>query len=461
METGHLAARGPDGSRAKAEMVVRLSHELRTPLNAILGYSELIKRADNLTPRQRDGLVAIESSGLRLLSVINDLLDMARIDSDALELNPEPIRLPEFVDDLAQAARAHAGQALLRFHLDMPAGLPGMVVVDSHRLRQVLLNLVQHAAQGAAGGHLVLRVASEPGGGDIVRLRFDVQDMNAQGGGAEPRFAPPAVAGQALVVQLTEALARLMGGQLLIAGTPGRDCTWRFELAVPVDRAVERGSGSVLDVEGYLGPRRRVLVVDDVEMYRYLLGDLLGGLGFEVEQAASGQECLDRVAACPPDLILMDLVMPVMDGLQTIQSIRMQSQWQDIPIVAVSGSATEQRRLRTLAAGAQAWIAKPVDPEALIAVLGAQLQLRWVRTLPDEAQPAPLAALPSAEEVRELHALALEGNMRKIRGFAERLGADARHRPIADQLQRLAAGYRSRALLELAERYLACRAEAS
>ncbi|MES2938449.1 MAG: response regulator [Pseudomonadota bacterium] len=456
MNPGQVATRAPDSGRAQAELVVRLSHELRTPLNAILGYSELIKRADNLTARQRDGLAAIESSGLTLLALINDLLDVARLDSDALELHPEPIRLPEFVQDVAQAARTVAAQAGLRFHLEAAPDLPASVVVDSHRLRQVLLNLVTHAAQCAGGGHLVLRAGSVPCGDAAARLSFEVQDMSAvPDDGAGQPFAPLAPAGQVLALQLSHSLARLMGGELLIAGVPGRDCALRFEFESPVDQSAVDGAGAPLDVVGYIGPRKRVLVVDDVEMYRYMLCDLLGGLGFEVEQAGNGQECLDRVAAHAPDLILIDLVMPVMDGLQAIQSIRMQPQWKDIAIVAVSGSATEQRKLRTLAAGARAWISKPIDPDALIATLGEQLGLQWARG--GENMAAPLAPAPPVEQVRALHQLALEGNMRKIRAFAQALAAgDAQYRPLADQLQRLAGDYQSRALLELAQRYLAC-----
>ncbi|MBA2674766.1 response regulator [Ramlibacter sp.] len=458
MNAGQRTTRAPGTGCVQAELVVRLSHELRTPLNAILGYSELIKRADNLTPRQRDGLGAIESSGLTLLALINDLLDVARIDSEALELHPEPICLPAFVQDVAQAARTVAARAGLRFHLEAAPDLPATVVVDSHRLRQVLLNLVTHAAQCAGGGHLVLRAGSTPCGDDAARLGFEVQDMSGMPdpGPAQP-FTPFAPAGQVLALQLSQLLARLMGGELLMAGLPAGGCALRFEFAAPVKRCGVAEVAAPMDVTGYAGPRKRVLVVDDVEMYRYMLCDLLGSLGFEVDQAGNGQECLDRVAAHAPDLILIDLVMPVMDGLQAIQSIRMQPQWKDIAIVAVSGSATEQRQLRTLSAGAQAWIAKPVDPEVLIATLGAQLGLLWMRGDVAAHAVAPLPPAPAAEQLHAFHQLALEGNMRKIRAFADALAAgDAHDRPLADQLRRLAADYQSRALVELAERYLAC-----
>jgi CheY-like chemotaxis protein len=243
-----------------------------------------------------------------------------------------------------------------------------------------------------------------------------------------------------------------MGSDIQIDSQPGKGSCFWFEIAVPAEAELAAIPAAPA-ITGYQGPRREVLIVDDVEANRAMLVDLLGGLGFGTAEAVNGQEGLELAQTIAPDLIVMDMVMPVMDGLEATRRIRRTPGIQAIPIIAVSASATPEDQAACLAAGTNAFLPKPIEQANLLRQIGTLLNLSWEheQTEVQEVREGPLVAPPRAE-LQALHELALTGNMREIREWAANLAErDRQYRPFADRLRELADCYQSKAILDLVD----------
>jgi len=250
-----------------------------------------------------------------------------------------------------------------------------------------------------------------------------------------------------------------MGGDLKVESEPERGTRFVFELLVAVLHVEATSTPRQRTVVGYRGPRRKLLVVDDVPENRALLIDYLRPLGFEMGEAADGQAGLAQARAIKPDLILMDNVMPLLNGLEATRLLRRDPTIGDIPVIAVSASASQSDRDRSFAAGVDAFMHKPIDFNELLRHLATLLQLSWEFAVEGPgALPPPGATLvaPPAEQMQALHRLAMIGNMREIRQQAALIAAmDARYRPFADTLDRMAQGYESSAIRRFVEQHLA------
>jgi PAS domain S-box-containing protein len=381
-------------NQAKSTFLANMSHELRTPLNSILGFAQLLARDASLSERQAKRLAIIRNSGEHLLALINDILDLSRVESGRVELYPVPVELAPFLRVIADAMRVKADEKGLMFSFSVRSPLPHAVLVDDKRLRQVLLNLLGNAVKFTARGQVELCVNRLDGGAEAARLRFEVSDsgpgiapehMEAifrpfeQVGDAASRFG-----GTGLGLAISRQLVRLMGDDIRVQSTVGRGSRFWFELTLPqLSLAWPEAAGSPGDaIVGYEGERRRVLIVDDIAENRTLLVELLGGLGFETHEAADGREGLDRAAALRPHLIVMDNVMPVMDGLEATRHLRRLAGFASVPVIAISASATSADGENCLAAGANAFMAKPVDADMLLQHIGSLLSLTWQRAAP-------------------------------------------------------------------------------
>src|SRR3981189_1061872 len=305
-------------NQAKSEFLARMSHELRTPLTGILGYAEILRGDRTLTERQLHGVGVIRQSGEHLLTLINDILDFARIEAGKLELSVTEIPMARFLRVIADIIGVRAEEKQLAFRCDIAADLPLGVLADERRLRQVLLNLLANAVKFTDRGEVSLRVTFAP----PSRLRFEVRDTGI-GVGEDRReaiFQPfeqagdthHRVGGTGLGLASSRQLGRLMGSDIEMESRLGEGSAFWFEVDVPVVQAHKAAAIHESVVTGYEGPRRKILVVDDVAGNRMVLGDLLAPLGFEVAEAASGREGLDIAESLRPDLILMDSVMPGM-----------------------------------------------------------------------------------------------------------------------------------------------------
>jgi signal transduction histidine kinase/CheY-like chemotaxis protein len=466
-------------ARQRSNFLAQMSHELRTPLNAIIGYTQLLGRdPQSLTKRQASGLTTIQESGQHLLTLINDILDLARVEAGKMTLHPAAVNLGVFLQVLANIMRVKAEEKGLAFNHELAPGLPAAVTVDETRLRQVLLNLLGNAVKFTDSGTVSLRVVPAsptevPEGQDgeaTARLRFEVADsgigMTAQQLGRifQP-FEQVATtqrreAGTGLGLAISQQLVHLMGGKIEVASKPGKGSTFWFDIIVPVATCSPATVQPQDTLTGYEGERKRLLVVDDVPQNRAMMLDLLQDAGFIVASATNGLECLVLLDSFRPDLILMDVMMPVMDGNETTRQIRRMPGWGAIPIIAVTASIGAEDEHRSMEAGANAFLAKPVEHDALLRTIGKQLSLSWISGKPmfkpagsEVADSADLVG-PPAEEIEVLWRLARIGSMREIREWANYLQAlDPAYAPFAARLRTLAQGYHSKELAAFVARY--------
>jgi PAS domain S-box-containing protein len=374
-------------NRTKSDFLANMSHELRTPLNAILGYAQILQRDKGFGERQLFGLATIEQSGRHLLAMIDDVLDLARIEAGRLELYPEVVALPQFLSLVADVIRVRAEQKELLFVFDAAADLPQAVRADEKRLRQVLLNLLSNAVKFTDRGSVTLHVRRVSPTRQAVRLRFEIRDT---GIGIDRTqvihlFRPfeqvsdlkRRTGGTGLGLAISRELVRAMGADIEVESEAGAGSVFWFELVLPVVEAAPAVVPRGRVVTGYRGPRKRLLVVDDVAENRALVVDFLKSLDFTMVEAADGQACLEQARKVHPDLILMDNVMPVMSGLEATRQLRQQPALARVPIVAISASATRADRERSLAAGVDAFLHKPIDFNDLLDNIGGLLNLTW------------------------------------------------------------------------------------
>jgi len=253
-----------------------------------------------------------------------------------------------------------------------------------------------------------------------------------------------------------------MGGNIEVTSQPGKGSLFWFELDLPV-AAVARAVVPAPRIVGYQGPRKTLLIVDDLPQNRMLLIDALQPLGFEMAEAGNGRACLDLLDGVRPDLIVMDVMMPVMDGREATRRIRQQPRFAAVPIIASSASATSEDEAQCRAAGADAFLPKPIDNDLLLKTIGDLLSLTWITTTErvpaaQDMAPEPAAGVvvPPPDEIETLYQLARAGNMQSLRARADYLhDLDPRYAAFARQLRGLAESYQSKAILALVERYRA------
>lgn len=461
-------------NRAKSEFLANMSHELRTPLNGILGYAQILRRDKSLTEAQRAGVEVIQRSGEHLLTLINDILDLSKIEAQKLEIEPAPFHLPEFLENLADLIRIRAEQAGLSFLYEPLSPLPAGVQGDEKRLRQVLLNLLGNAVKFTQQGGVAFKVGYDgegAGGGAARRLRFQVEDtgIGIPPDKLEEIFLPfqqvgdrsRQVEGTGLGLAISRRLVKLMGGTLEVESGPGKGSKFWVTLHLPEIPEWDVAPKGARMIVGYEGDPKRILVVDDKRENRSVLSHMLAPLGFQISEAGDGREGLAEAAARRPDAILMDLVMPVMDGFEATRRIRQSPALKDTVVIALSASVFEHNRQESRDAGCNDFLSKPVRADDLLEKLRAHLQLQWVY----DAEPAgdgprrepdagPLVA-PPREHLVALLERARKGQIVAVReqiATIEALGAP--YDPFAAELRRLAKGFQLKQLCEWVRPYL-------
>lgn len=454
-------------NRAKGEFLANMSHELRTPLNGILGYAQILECDATLSERQRERVAVIRHSGEHLLTLIEDTLDFARIEAGKLRVEINDVPLAGFVDAIRDIIEVKAEQKHLDFICEFADDAPDGVRADERRLRQVMLNLLANAVKFTDSGCVSLLVSRS----EANRVRFEVRDTGVgighdqlntifepfeQLGAAERRAG-----GTGLGLAISREFVRAMGGEIEVESRLGQGSTFRFELppasVTPVLRKTAAPASLSSTATGYEGPRRKVLVVDDIEVNRAIVVDLLGRLGFDTVEAQDGRDGFETAQRERPALILTDIVMPEMNGLELTRNLRQSQGFAHVPIIAMSASPSGINKAMSMEAGVNAFLPKPVDLEALLAQIATLLGLRWIHASPAERDVTPevsLAAVPR-RQMEELHHLARLGDMHEIIAWAENLAArDSRYGSFTGQLCALARNYQSKSILHLVERYL-------
>ena len=423
-------------NQAKSRYISTLSHELRTPLNSVIGYAQLLDDDPALPAHRRQAVSVIRRGGEHLLSLIEGTLDLARIESGKVSLATAPVAFREAMDQLADLFELQSSAKGLRFVREFDAALPQWVRADERRLRQILINVIGNAVKFTDRGSVALRIRHEremayfeiedTGPGIAARDLERIFEPFARGSARASLVGEGALdGGTGLGLTIAKMLTDLMGGEMTVRSTPGTGTCFRIVLFLAEQRA---GGAAVVPAArrrtGYAGARRRVLVVDNEEVDRELLRQLLEPTGFQVLQASSGEAALQLLRGLPdearPDAILMDLAMPGIDGWETIRRLRARG-LSDAPVAIVSANAFDRRLDNDLGIGADDYVLKPVRGEELLAWLGRALALDWSA----EAAPAkpasaiastatPAAVLP---ELTSLQALAEQVRVGYPRGI--------------------------------------------
>ena len=415
---------------AKSRYVTGLSHELRTPLNSILGYTQILQRDSGMPGQHQDALATIFRSGSHLLSLIDGLLDVAKIEAGKLNLELTEIPFPEFIHQLERMFTPQAEEKGLRFRLEISGRMPSVVRGDEKRVRQILINLLGNAVRFTDSGEVCLRVSylRETASFEIVDTGIGIDPEQIE------RIFQPFERGDlmrqdngvGLGLTITRMLTSLMGGELSVKSVPDQGTSFQVRLFLSEVRVPQAVVHVEHDIIGYQGPRRLILVVDDHIEHRRVLAGMLEPLGFNIAQAASGQEAIRQAALLHPDLILMDLSMPQMDGWETSRLTRRNAMSQ-APIIVISANAFADDRERSVAAACNDYLAKPVHTPELLERIHKQLGLHWLRrTAPLPPLTLTTRVLPSASDLDALREL---GAMGYIRGIQEKLDAIDRLTP--------------------------------
>ena len=445
-------------NRAKSAFLANMSHELRTPLNAILGFAQIMERDERIPPEQRDNLGVVNRSGRHLLALINDVLEISRIEAGRLEMQPGDFDLRNLLVTLLESQSPRARDKRLELRLVPAPDLPRFVRTDAGKLRQVLLNLVSNAVKYTERGEVELSASAEARGQRTL-LRFAVRDtgVGIAADDLEKVFLPFYQAqygtalgqGTGLGLAISRDYARLMGGSLTVESAPERGSIFRFEIPVePAEASVlePTAQGRVVGLVAGLPPYR-VLVVEDHADNRRLLEDILRQAGFQVSAANDGEQAVRAFQSWHPDFIWMDMRMPGMDGYEATRRIRALPGGDRVRIVALTASAFVEDRAAILAAGCDEVLSKPLEMEQIFAAMEGLLGVRYRYAEPEEAAapvdlsrlPAPLRGeLGQAADCLDIEATAqVIGRIRAIDG------------PLATELEKLARDFRFDRILAL------------
>jgi len=409
-ETESAKTTAETANKAKSVFLANMSHEIRTPMNAILGYSQIMQHDVSLTADQKKNLEIINRSGDHLLALINDVLEMSKIEAGHIEVNPAPFDLYALIDDLELMFRVRTGEKGLDFLIDKKADLPRFVEADEGKVRQVLINLLGNAVKFTQAGEIRLQAGygdedlsvPRPPGGDI-NLAFKVADTGFGvptdqqeaifGAFEQTESGRMSEGGTGLGLSICRQYAKLMGGDVTISSQPGQGSLFRFTFSARLAAAVsvitdQSDQRAILHLKDNQAPPR-ILVVDDREYNVDILTKMLVRVGYQVRPASNGREAVDRFAAWRPQSVLMDIRMPVMDGVEATKRIRtfedeckLQAEAPEdcqAIIIAVSASALENQRREIIQPGlADAFIAKPFKEAEILETLRQYLKVEYV-----------------------------------------------------------------------------------
>ena len=472
-EASLIAARNAaeTASQVKSEFLAKMSHELRTPLNAVIGFSQLMSRSGTLLPDQQRNLEIIHRSGHHLLTLINDVLALSKIEAGGTHMEAVDADLARLLEEVAEMLRIRAQNEGLELELALEQ-LPAAVKVDAVKLRQVLINLVGNALKFTQQGRVLVQASGQLLHGHeegMARISFVISDtgIGMAPGDLQRIFdpfvqvgGPASESGTGLGLAISRQYVELLGGVLQVESEVGRGSVFRFTLTLPLaeaPRALPSAAGEVLGLA--LHERgKRVLVADDDRESQLLLGELLEPLGFVVAFAGNGVEALARVASFAPHLVLMDWRMPELDGLATIRRIRSQPDGGQVRIIMCTASAFEEQCAVALEAGADAFLRKPLDTAELYRHIERLLGLRFQRAACsggsggsggggfEPVRKDELAGLP-AEVRRALKEGAVELDQQRLAGALAAIEADCPD--LVRRLRHMTQAFRYRELFAL------------
>ncbi|MEG3939697.1 PAS domain-containing protein [Microcoleus sp. S36b_A3] len=453
-------------SRAKSEFLANMSHELRTPLNGIMGYAQILQRSKVLKEEERSRIDVIYQCGSHLLTLINDILDLSKIEAQKVELMPTDFHFPAFLQGVAEMCRIRAELKGIQFHFPSSPELPIGIRADEKRLRQVLINLLSNAIKFTDAGTVTFIVSFAT----HEKIRFEIRDTGT--GIAQDQlqaiFQPfeqvgdrrRQTEGTGLGLAISKRIVELMGSTIEVQSEMNVGSIFWFD--VNLSQADEWVKTSQIDHRGQIigikDRQPKIVVIDDKWANRSVISNLLSPIGFEVSEANDGQEGWEKIIEVQPDLIVTDLLMPELDGYELIKRVRESENFKDIVIIVSSASVFETDQYRSLEAGGNTFIPKPVQATELLQKLQQYLDLEWVY----EANEEPLARssdtneliAPPATEMEILYELAMKGNFLEIVKQAALLEEiDPKYIPFAKILYQMAKDFQDEEILTFIESY--------
>ena len=450
-------------SIAKSDFIASMSHELRTPLNSILGYAQLFLNDGSLIEEQRRGINIILKSGNHLLGLINDVMDMAKIEGEDMKLSETPFNLPVMLDFVRSVIEVNATKKDLLFFCDYSSLLPDIVTGDEKRLSQILMNLLSNAVKFTEKGHIRLKVDKNE-----EKIVFSVEDTGV--GIPEDKlkdiFQPfkqitpmlKKTDGTGLGLSISRKLVRLMGGELSVESCLGKSSRFWFSLDLPevsAEEMSELSNGNT--ISGYKGDKRRILIVDDKDWNRDVIAEFLTGKGFEVEEAGSGLQCMDKLNSFKPDLIFMDIIMPDMDGFETTKSIRAMSEYKDIKIIALSATSPEEWYDNRVAIF-DAFISKPFFSQSLLDIIKETLELEWIYIEEERnyiSSDKEVILIPPFETMETLYNYIRDGNIKSFNTELTRVNIKGnKYEAFYENLKDLSENFEIERLVKLLEKYI-------
>ncbi|MDJ0598049.1 MAG: ATP-binding protein [Crocosphaera sp.] len=425
-------------NQAKSEFLANISHELRTPLNGILGYTQILERDGNCNHQQKHGVQIIHQCGTHLLTLINDILDISKIEVNKLEIYSHDFHFLIFLRTISEICQVRAQQKGILFDFQILGNLPTFVQGDEKRLRQVLLNLLGNAIKFTQQGTVTFKVKklSDNQNKDLVDFRFQIEDtgIGIKEEMLEKIFLPfeqtgnykNKVEGTGLGLAISQKIIALMNSKINVQSTPNKGSIFWFDLALKTSQEFLETNlpEKQVNIKGYKGSKRSVLVVDDLEDNRLFLVELLQSIGFETIEAEQGKEGIEKAIQFQPDLIITDILMPEMNGLEMTQELRKLSQFKTTPIIASSASVSLVDREKTLQKGCNIFVPKPIQVIELFNKIQQCLNLEWIyqskldknnsQKLSNTPLPILDIILPQGIDMLELRDAVETGDVEKI-----------------------------------------------
>ncbi|BAU11114.1 two-component hybrid sensor and regulator [Leptolyngbya sp. NIES-3755] len=449
-------------NQAKSEFLANMSHELRTPLNGILGYAQILERS--VSQKEQEGIRIIHQCGSHLLTLINDILDLSKIEARKLELDFGSVHFESFLNGVAEICRIRAEQKGIGFHVEIDDRFPAAIVTDEKRLRQVLINLLGNAIKFTDQGQVAFRAKLI----DDSTLRFEIEDtgvgMSIEQ--VEKIFMPFEQVGEngrksegtGLGLAISQRIANLMGSGIEVQSHLGEGSC--FSLALKFEAASEWQSTIATENQTVIGMVDRtpsILIVDDDRTQCGLVAALLQEIGFEVMVAYSGSDGWLAVNDRIPELIITDLAMPLLDGVGLIEQLRSNSTTCNIPIIVSSANVFGSNRQRSLQAGANAFLPKPIQIQELLTILKELLNLTWVYQTQSAVKPTieqTEIIVPEQGILDDLYHLAMMGDIAAIEGILESLAKEnPQYTPFVVALNKLTATFQTAKIRQFLKSY--------
>jgi signal transduction histidine kinase/CheY-like chemotaxis protein len=382
--------RAEAANRAKSIFLANMSHELRTPLNAVLGFSQILERDTSLGTKQREQLSIINSSGEHLLNLINDVLEMSKIEAGQHELNLDTFDLFRLLDDVSNMMRVRTDHKGIVLKVITASNVPQYISADEKKIRQILINLIGNSSKFTKDGGIVVRIAFDP---DASQLVYEVEDTG-EGISQEQQktlFDPftqtdsgrKAASGTGLGLAITRDYVQLMGGQINVKSVSGQGTTFFFNIPIQISTERQVVRQDIEKLYTAVSPEHnphnyRILIVDDEPHNRMLLKEWLTAMKFDVYEAENGKQALELWEAWCPHLIWMDIRMPVMDGFEAIRQIKLRDTGSSTKLIALTASALDHERQQIVNCGADDFVRKPVREFAIYDTIEKHLGIKFI-----------------------------------------------------------------------------------